>query len=313
MKNIYFFDLKRWFNLDFMASKTEDRKRFDQRILEMFEDLEVFEVDIDYFPILHQKQDFSFTLKMPLDRFFVSFKNPFMRINPNGEKCADVGFYVQNFKTQIHLLSFGFYDTVTNFAKKLCYHPINEYDIAWLSYVIHKTKTIEVKVQKSKKGGLSSYIYPGFFRYMCPNPKPNCKILQGYCIGFCSQGIMQTDCMNVSLFINIINFLNSKNIIKKPVHAIGIKKRRKLLKSKKPLPPPAYYICKVTDIVKPYKKSFGERAERYFTYSFSVRGHFRFLRNERFTKKRFQTIWVKPHIKGEGIFIPKIRKKEENG
>jgi len=70
---------------------------------------------------------------------------------------------------------------------------------------------------------------------------------------------------------------------------------------------PKIRICRLTGKTKRYVEQYkrlGKITKRHIRKHW-VRGHYRHLRSPCFTHKQGQKIWIPPHLRGDGLFIPK--------
>ena len=109
----------------------------------------------------------------------------------------------------------------------------------------------------------------------------------------------------VSMLVNnFLCFVNSPDI--EYVTKIDTPRDTKIRKRKgKPQRPPIANII-LTDPIKRYlsKQRLGEKMV--YSHRFWVRGHWRVLRDKkRYGENSGKTIWIKPHIKGDGLLINK--------
>jgi len=110
--------------------------------------------------------------------------------------------------------------------------------------------------------------------------------------------------INKQVILKILTIINAKNTELVKVDRWTVPRKHKYLGTITKQAPEPFYILKIK-VPKPrYNNNGKEHIEhRNYSHAFDVRGHFRHLIAKRYKQK--QVIWISPHKKGEGIYIPK--------
>lgn len=114
-----------------------------------------------------------------------------------------------------------------------------------------------------------------------------------------------------TLVCNILDFMNHdtetitiNTIIKDD------KVNEKRIKRGKPPIPTKVHIRPKSEFRNYYVSFNADLDTRHFSHRFLVRGHWRHYRADRFVNKSGKSVWIKPFIKGKGIFVEKKYKLE---
>jgi len=106
-----------------------------------------------------------------------------------------------------------------------------------------------------------------------------------------------------NIVYNFLCFVNSPDIEYITKTDTDRETKIRIRKGKPPRPPIANII--LTNPLKRYiqKQRIGEKMT--YTHRFWVRGHWRHYQNSKYVNLRGKKQWIKPHIKGDGLLIPK--------
>jgi hypothetical protein len=105
--------------------------------------------------------------------------------------------------------------------------------------------------------------------------------------------------------MNFIDFIHDPNVRLIEHRRTRQTNEKRMKKGKIPLP--SSTVIKLTGEVAKYVDDLRLDNGNGFAYDhkFWVKGHWRELTSPRFTKKRYQRVWIPPYIKGQGILIEK--------
>lgn len=109
---------------------------------------------------------------------------------------------------------------------------------------------------------------------------------------------------------NFLNFLYERDVeyVFNDYNLDRLRKR----KEKGKFTPISIGTIKILGTLKKYIDSVAKESFEY-SHKFWVMGHYKFLQSEKFKHKRFQRVYVIPHIKGKGLLIDKARELEDKG
>lgn len=119
------------------------------------------------------------------------------------------------------------------------------------------------------------------------------------------------------LALKCVLFLNSRNVSYVPYNGGTKTNLERERQGKPPLPVDFHWIrIEKTKEIQDHIASGKRRLHSGFNYQFDVRGHWRRFLSPRYTNKRGTKVWIEPHKKGCGLYIPArylLESKEAKG
>lgn len=113
------------------------------------------------------------------------------------------------------------------------------------------------------------------------------------------------------LACNILDFMNhDTETITINTILVDRESNEKRVKRGKPPMPTKVYIRPKSEFRNYYVSFNADLDTRHFSHKFLVRGHWRHYRSDRYINAGGKSVWVKPYIKGRGIFVEKKYKLE---
>lgn len=114
-----------------------------------------------------------------------------------------------------------------------------------------------------------------------------------------------------NIVCNILDFMNNdtETIDINIVEIDKVRNDKRIIRGKPPIPAKVYIRPKSE--YRTYYISFNNDLEtRHRTHRYLVRGHWRHFRSSKWVKAQGQSVWIKPQVRGKGIFIEKKYKLE---
>jgi len=106
-----------------------------------------------------------------------------------------------------------------------------------------------------------------------------------------------------NLIYNFLCFVNSPDI--EYTTYTDTPRQREIRRRKNRPIRPTIAAIQLTNPLKRYVTKKRHGIKMVYSHRFWVRGHWRTLRHKRYGENRGKKLWIKPHIKGEGLLIPK--------